>query len=198
VIGTRKYIAPEVLRGEAATVRSDLYSCAMVLQEAFGDRLTPGLASLVEELGDEDPARRPESASPALERLAAASAPSALGASATAPTAPLPPDRTAPTIPIGATTARTPSHPRLLAGLAALGALLVIGILMLSDGDEGSSPGGEQSSEGPDAASTMTQNVPMETAKTLESAEPSVKHEKVKPPKPEKSPPGKAKGLRKH
>jgi eukaryotic-like serine/threonine-protein kinase len=198
VVGTRNYIAPEVLRGEAATVRSDLYSCAMVLQEAFGDRLTPGLASLVEHLGDEDPALRPESASAALEHLAATSAPSGPGVSATAPTAPLPHEGTSPTIPIGATTARTPSHLRLLAGLAALGALLVIGILMLSGGDEGSSPGGGKSSQGPDAASTTTQSVPTEPAQTQESAAPSVKPEKVKPPKPAKSPPGKAKGLRKH
>jgi len=198
VVGTRDYIAPEVLRGEAATVRSDLYSCAMVLQEAFGDLLPPRLAPLVEELGDEDPARRPESASGALARLAASSAPSAPGASATAPTAPLPPDRTAPTIPIGATTARTRPHRRLLTGLGIIAALLVVGVLMLSGGDEGSSPGGGQSSEGPDAASTMTQNVPTETAKTPESAAPSPKPEKVKPPKPPKSPPGKAKGLRKH
>src|SRR5215207_941224 len=131
VIGTRNYIAPEVLRGEAATVRSDLYSCAMVLQEAFGDLLPPRLAPLVGRLGDEDPARRPESASAALARLAASSAPSGPGASATAPTAPLPPDRTAPTIPIGATTARTRPHRRLLTGLGIIAALLVVGVLVL-------------------------------------------------------------------
>jgi eukaryotic-like serine/threonine-protein kinase len=198
VVGTRNYIAPEVLRGESATVRSDLYSCAMVIQEAFGEMLPPRLAPVVERLADEDPALRPESASAALARLAATGAPSGPGASATAPTAPLPPERTSPTIPIGATTARTPSHLRLLAGFAALGALLVIGILMLSGGDEGSSPGGGQSSQGPDAASTMTQNVPTEPAQTQESAAPSVEPGKVKPPKPAKSPPGKAKGLRKH
>ena len=75
VIGTRNYIAPEVLRGEPATVRSDLYSCAVVLQEAFDDLLPAGLAELAERLGDEDPARRPASASRALASLAAPSAP---------------------------------------------------------------------------------------------------------------------------
>jgi eukaryotic-like serine/threonine-protein kinase len=198
VVGTRNYIAPEILRDEPATERSDLYSCAMVLQEAFGDRLTPGLASLVEQLGDEDPTRRPESASAALARLVVTSAPSSPGVSATAPTAPLPPERTAPTIPVGATTARIQRHRPLLAGLAILGALLVVGILTLSGGDEGSSPGGGQTSKGPGTASTMTQNVRTEPTKTQESDAASVKPEKVKPPKPAKSPPGKAKGLRKH
>jgi len=203
VIGTRNYIAPEVLRGEAATVRSDLYSCAMVLQEAFGDLLPPRLAPLVGRLGDEDPARRPESASGALARLAASSAPSGPGASAAAPTAPLPPDRTAPTIPIGATTARIGPHRRLLAGLGIIAALLVVGVLVLGGGDEGSSPGSGRSSDvqGESTSTekpTATQNVPTETAKTPESAAPSPKPEKVKPPKPPKSPPGKAKGLRKH
>jgi eukaryotic-like serine/threonine-protein kinase len=196
VIGTRNYIAPEVLRGESATVRSDLYSCAMVLQEAFGNRLPPDLAPLVGRLGEEDPLRRPESASAALELLAASSGPSGPATSTTAPTAPLPSDRTAPTTPIGATIARTGPRRRLLAGLGIVAALLLVGVLVLGGGDETSPP-----SAGPDAAPTerpsVTQNVPTETAKTPEAAAPSPKPEKVKPSKP-KSPPGKAKGLRQH
>lgn len=205
VIGTRNYIAPEVLRGETATVRSDLYSCAIVLQEAFGDRLPPDLAPLVGRLGEEDPRRRPDSASAALELLAASSAPSGPAMSTAAPTAPLPSDRTAPTTPIAATTTRTQPRRRLLAGLAILAGLLVLGILMLSGGDGGSEPGGVPSSDvqGGErgAASTTktpeTQNVSTETAKTPASDPPSAKPEKPKPPKPAKSPPGKAKGLRK-
>jgi serine/threonine protein kinase len=203
VVGTRNYIAPEVLRGEAATVRSDLYSCAMVLQEAFGEMLPPRLAPMVEGLADEDPARRPESASAVLARLGAAGPPSRPSASATAPTVPLSRDRTAPTIPVGAATARIQRRGPLLAGLITLAALLVVGILMLSGGGGGSSPGSGRSSDvqGESTSTekpTATQNVPTEAAKTPESAAPSPKSEKVKPPKPPKSPPGKAKGLRKH
>ena len=201
VVGTRNYIAPEVLRGDPATVRSDLYSCAMVIREAFGEVLPPRLAPVVEQLADEDPARRPESASAALARLGAAGAPSGPSASATAPTVPLSRDRTAPTIPVGAATARIQRRGPLLAGLITLAALLVVGILMLSGGDGGSSPGdveGEGGGTASSAKTTGTQNVPTEPAKTPESAASSAKPEKVKSPKPPKSPPGKAKGLSKH
>src|SRR5215210_4099882 len=87
VVGTRSYIAPEVWRGEPATRRSDLYSCAIVLREAIGDPPPPELADLVARLGDPDPGRRPESASRALALLAGPSAAAGPEAStATAPT----------------------------------------------------------------------------------------------------------------
>jgi eukaryotic-like serine/threonine-protein kinase len=209
VIGTRNYIAPEVLRGEPATVRSDLYSCGMVLQEAFGDSLPPALAALVEQLGDSDPARRPESATAALAGVASAGAPGGPGATATAPTAALGSERTAPTIPIGTSTVRTLPHRRLLGGLALIAALIVLGVLLLNGGDDASSPGGGRSdgvqnggsgqqeqaaaakTNEPASPSTPTENVPAEPAK------PPGKAEKAKPPKPPKSPPGKAKGHKK-
>jgi eukaryotic-like serine/threonine-protein kinase len=201
VVGTRNYIAPEVLRGDPATVGSDLYSCALVLQEAFGEPLPPRLAPVVEWLADEEPARRPESASAVLARLGAAGAPSGPSASATAPTVPFSRDRTAPTIPVGAATTRIQRRGPLLAGLATLAALLVVGILMLSGGDGGSPPGDVQGEGGGTASSADTtgaQDGPTETAKIPESAAPSAKPEKVKHSKPPKSPPGKAKGLSKH
>jgi eukaryotic-like serine/threonine-protein kinase len=208
VIGTRNYMAPEVLQGDPATVRSDLYSCAMVLQEAFGDLLPAGLAPLVGHLGDEDPARRPESAASAMAHLEASGTPSSAGASDTAPTAPLPTDRTAPTIPIGATTSRFRPDRRVLGGLALLAALLVVGVLLLSGGDDSSSGGGRSSgvagegrgqqgqapsaaAEEPAPTTTPTEKVP------AEPEEPSEKAEKGKPSKPAKSPPGKAKGHKK-
>jgi eukaryotic-like serine/threonine-protein kinase len=204
VIGTRNYIAPEVLRGEPASLRSDLYSCAMVLQETFGDLLPPALASLVGRLGDEDPARRPESALQALGRLPASGPPNGGQANATRPTAPLPPDRTTP---IEAATAQTKPQLRLLGGIALLAALIVAGTLLLSDGDEPSSSGGgrdgavqggergqkEQGRTGD--ADAVTETAPTRTAETSAA---SGKPEKGKGPKPGKSPSGKAKGLRKH
>jgi eukaryotic-like serine/threonine-protein kinase len=211
VIGTRNYIAPEVLRGEAATPRSDLYSCAMVLREAFDDTLPADLAGLVGRLGDQDPARRPQTASRALASLAASGAASDPGQTETAPTAPLPPDRTTPTIPTGAATARTQPRRWLLGGgLALLAALLVAGIMLLSGGDEASSPGGGRSgdvlgaerggasTENPGATETVTETVPTESEETLEPTAPPGKSKKVKPPKEDNSPRGKAKGLRKH
>ena len=204
VIGTRSYLAPEVLHGEPATVRSDLYSCAIVLEEAFGDLLPAGLAGVVRRLGDEDPARRPESAARALASQADPGAPIVPGATATAPTAPLPPDGTAPTIPIGAAPARIPTHPRFLAGLALLAALVVVGVLVMSGGDDAPSPQRQQgqaaNAEEPASTgeATAPETVPSEAAETAEPAAPSGKPEKAKGPKPPKSPPGKAKGLGKH
>jgi eukaryotic-like serine/threonine-protein kinase len=70
VVGTRSYMAPEVLRGERATARSDLYACGMVLREVAGDSMPASLATLVGHLGAEDPGRRPGSAAEALAELA--------------------------------------------------------------------------------------------------------------------------------
>src|SRR5918997_2863986 len=36
VLGTERYAAPEVMKGQAATERSDLYSCGLVLQSCGG------------------------------------------------------------------------------------------------------------------------------------------------------------------
>jgi serine/threonine protein kinase len=66
VLGTVRFMAPEVLRGQPATVRSDLYGVGMVLSE-IGD---PALQPLITRLTDADPARRPASAAEALARLA--------------------------------------------------------------------------------------------------------------------------------
>jgi eukaryotic-like serine/threonine-protein kinase len=149
VVGTRSYIAPEVGRGEPATVRSDLYSCGTVLREASGDPPPPELAALVTRLGDQDPDRRPESASRALALLAEPSPPAgAEPPTATAATEPLAPDRAARTIPIGARSrqprggkARVLVGPRALAGAALLATLIVLGVVLLSGGDDSSSSG---------------------------------------------------------
>lgn len=103
--GTLGYAAPEVLRGEAASVASDLYSVGAILYEviagapAHGSGLGPGelrqavlrgevvplrvaasglsreLASLVGELLAYDPQRRPRSAEEVLQQLVAAGCP---------------------------------------------------------------------------------------------------------------------------
>lgn len=71
ILATRSYAAPEVMRGEAASERSDLYSCGLVLESCPGVR-APGLEAVVADLTAEDPAARPPSAAAALRELEAA------------------------------------------------------------------------------------------------------------------------------
>ena len=67
VIGTENYLAPEVLRGEPATVRSDLYSLGVVLAQAAEiEGADANLWDLIERLREEDPRARPQDAGEAL------------------------------------------------------------------------------------------------------------------------------------
>ncbi|HVS28236.1 MAG TPA: serine/threonine-protein kinase [Solirubrobacteraceae bacterium] len=67
VLGTPRYIAPEVLAGQPSTPRSDLYSCGVLLQECLASKPVPGLVELVARLTADDPRRRPASAAEALD-----------------------------------------------------------------------------------------------------------------------------------
>jgi len=226
VIGTRSYMAPEVLRGEAATARSDLYSSAIVLEEASGELTAPGLARFTARLGEDDPARRPQSASEALAELAAIDDPTAPTAAIADPTAPT--ERLlsgvttvkAPTV--GSSTHAQPSPLRWLGAAALLIALALGGISLLSGGgssppddrtDRGTqAPEGGTQDQGPGTSTEQTtpeQNITEETttgeapavAAPSETPEPLPapgKAKEAKPPKGAKSPPGKAKGLKKH
>lgn len=70
ILGTERYAAPEVLRGEPATERSDLYSCGVVLRAcAENAGGSAALRSLSAWLASEDPRARPASARQALARL---------------------------------------------------------------------------------------------------------------------------------
>jgi serine/threonine protein kinase len=62
LLGTARYIAPEVMRGEPATERSDLYSCGIVLRDCVGTSPPLSLQGLVEHLSTVDPQGRPASA----------------------------------------------------------------------------------------------------------------------------------------
>ena len=61
VVGTMKYMAPEVRAGHRATVRSDLYSLGVLLDDCGGEAV-PSLAPLIAALAHDDPADRPGSA----------------------------------------------------------------------------------------------------------------------------------------
>jgi len=66
VLGTMRYLAPEVAEGEPATERSDLYAAGAVLREVAGD---DALGALTGALTQDDPERRPASAEDALAML---------------------------------------------------------------------------------------------------------------------------------
>jgi len=70
VIGSARYLAPEVLAGEPATPRSDLFSLGRLLDELRSLRESPPrLVRLIRALTESDPARRPHSARDALDTL---------------------------------------------------------------------------------------------------------------------------------
>jgi serine/threonine protein kinase len=70
VVGSVRYLAPEVLAGEPATARSDLFSLGRLLEELTAPApASPRLARLVRALTQPDPARRPRSAAAALATL---------------------------------------------------------------------------------------------------------------------------------
>ncbi len=69
LLGTARYIAPEVMSGKPATEQSDLYSCGVVLRDCLGDAPSGHLGALVERLSTADPRGRPTSAAEALAQL---------------------------------------------------------------------------------------------------------------------------------
>lgn len=68
VLGTERYVAPEVMEGQPATERSDLYACGVLLRSCEG-QCSRTLGSLIEWLASRDPRSRPASARQALTRL---------------------------------------------------------------------------------------------------------------------------------
>jgi hypothetical protein len=70
VVGTLRYLAPEVAAGQPASIQSDLYSAGVVIREAAGPDPRPPLSDLITSLTAEDPADRPGSAAAALDLLA--------------------------------------------------------------------------------------------------------------------------------
>ena len=68
VLGTERYAAPEVMEGQPATERSDIYSAGVVLRSCAG-RGSGALGPLIEWMTSRDPGARPASARQALARL---------------------------------------------------------------------------------------------------------------------------------
>lgn len=73
VLGTDRYVAPEVLEGVAPTVRSDLYSCGVLLEVCVGASASTALWDVIDALTRLSTTERPASAAEALAMLDAAS-----------------------------------------------------------------------------------------------------------------------------
>jgi serine/threonine protein kinase len=86
VVGTLKYLAPEVIEGAPATVASDLYSLGVLLREVAGTRSPPQAGALIDALTARGPEHRPSSARVALSQLGGKE-PTALSATASEPAA---------------------------------------------------------------------------------------------------------------
>jgi serine/threonine protein kinase len=69
VIGTARYIAPEVMRGHRPDERSDLYACGVLLHDCLRSGGASRLHLLADRLAADDPRKRPASAQEALELL---------------------------------------------------------------------------------------------------------------------------------
>jgi serine/threonine protein kinase len=115
VIGTLKYLAPEVASGRPATPQSDLYSLGVLLSEVASGEKPPGLARLIDRLMAADPAQRPPSAALALSALDAA------------------PGATAARRPLAVTASTRPlaAHARRRRALVAVGAVAVLAAVIV-------------------------------------------------------------------
>ena len=157
VIGTERYMAPEVRAGEPASERSDLYATGVVLAEASRGGASAALWSLIERLRDPDPQRRPLSATAALAILERAET-----------ITPGP----EPTKPFAARRAQTAGRRRrgviaaVLAVIAALAAVVLV--VVLSGGDD---DGGRPAKAVADKPKTTTE--PRTTTSTPQPEEPS-------------------------
>jgi hypothetical protein len=161
VLGTQRYIAPEVLRGGRANSRSDIYSCGVMFGQCLQEPAPERLRALVGAMTAEDPARRPASAAaPAAMLSAAAATPPGGGRPALAATRVLRP--TEPTL------AREPPAQRRgreirvklpRSSLAALAAIVLVVVLVVVLGSGGSSPARRPTPSPPASSATLRQNL---------------------------------------
>jgi serine/threonine protein kinase len=131
VIGTERYLSPEVRGGEPATERSDLFALGVLLAELGGEG--PVLL-LAERLRDPDPTQRPASAAAALaelERTTEAGPPGTATQPFSIEPEPRGPRRFEPTV----TRPRSPQRRSRFVALAAVGlAILALAIALLAGG----------------------------------------------------------------
>jgi serine/threonine protein kinase len=166
LLGTARYIAPEVMSGGPATERSDLYSCGIVLGDCIGDDPPRRLRMLVERLSAADPRDRPASAREAVAQVERAAPPPDQPTERFEPTQAIertesfePTKRLEPAEPAlgrrpaAATPGPAPPAPRrargrapALAAIVAAVATLAVAFLLVTDGSEQGRGGGEAGS----------------------------------------------------
>ena len=159
IVGTEKYIAPEVRRGAAPTVSADLYGLGVLLREVATPNSPDVLSELIDRLTDPDSARRPDSAAIALSVLdgtAVTPSPSAPPQAARADGLDIPTEAMSVPTPADQHAAPGPRGPsrRLAAALAAtvLGAVVLAWVLS-------SGGGGGESMEIPPADAPLTEQL---------------------------------------
>jgi serine/threonine protein kinase len=138
ILGTERYLAPEVYGGRPADARSDLYSLGVLLRECLGASAPPQLHRLVDLLTKEDPGDRPASAAEALAVLSGAESGAASEPAGTrrltGPVADATRTALLPTVqvePEKAPRPRSRSAKVLAAAAAAAAVLLVVGVVAL-------------------------------------------------------------------
>lgn len=182
VIGTLKYMAPEVLAGEAATERSDLYALGVVLAEAIGGAAMPQLEALIDRLTAADPHERPASATQATTLLDTYEH-----------------RATTATVPIGAAASSGSRVVEVNARrvLAALVALAIVGgivaVAVAGGGSDGTSAAGARDRPAHHTTTRVTTATaaPTTTTSTVTAPAPApapTPEPKPQPPKPEKPP----------
>jgi tetratricopeptide (TPR) repeat protein len=149
ILGTERYAAPEVMAGEQATERSDLYSAGVVLRACEGE-CSRVLGALIEWMTSKEPGARPSSARQALVRLERAERigePTQLYEPTfererreSEPVAPPPPPRE-PTPTYARTSSRGSRWGAAAAILGVIAALIVGATLLLGGGDGGDRKG---------------------------------------------------------
>ena len=157
VLGTERYAAPEVMEGEPASERSDLYSLGVVLRACPG---AAGLDGLVAWMAESDPGNRPASARQALARLERAESAAEEPTRAYVPTharEPEPvrePERQAQPRPLQPQRSSGARRGALLALLAFVAALAVVAVVALGGGGDegGGGSGAKQAQKSPQPA----------------------------------------------
>jgi len=137
ILGTERFAAPEVMRGEAATEQSDLYSCGVVLRSCGGP-ISRELEGLIGWLTEADPGSRPSSARQALTALDRAEPAFEPTTQAFEPEPEPAPDRdgAAPPLPPPHRSSRHGRWGAVAALVAFLVALLVVALVALGGGDD--------------------------------------------------------------
>jgi serine/threonine protein kinase len=184
VIGTLKYMAPEVLSGKHATQRSDLFALGVVLQETLADREAPQIEALVDRLTSVEAHERPASAAQAVNLLETYEQ-----------------RATTATVPIEAVAGSSPrvielTGRRVAAALVALAIIGGIVAVALAGGGSDHTPKADGRDKGshhhatppPTSSTSTTTTTTTSTEETTAPAPPPAPEEKAKEPKPPKPP----------